>query len=393
METFELKLAQAASDRTILGAIGAAWNNKGETLYHHAAGSQSLEANSPPLDPDSVFCLGSAGKFMTHIAALQLVEKGSITLDEPLEKHLPELGKLPLITQYPRSSDDEKMDFTLRPPEIKITLRHLLLHTSGISSPEHPLIEEFSSSSGENAAAIKNLGNDFFASIPLVFEPGSGFEYGWSIHWTQRVVSKLSGAKGGFVAYIQENVFRPLGMESSTYFPRDNQEVWERRLRMVQRDEKEGFVSADDETQGLVCSISDIGKVLMDILSPVPKVLGRKDLVELLFRGQFKPGSDALRALRSGDEYKFIAGLPGEDGSPPSVNWSAAGLVAEGEPIALTGLPAGTVAWEGMPNVLWAVNRERGFAAFFGTQLVPFGDEAVRELVVAFMRGVWSAEF
>jgi len=70
MEAFEGKLAHvtAPATRTILGAIGATWNSNGDTLYHHAAGSQSLDADSP--NPDSVVTLGLAGKFITHIAAL-----------------------------------------------------------------------------------------------------------------------------------------------------------------------------------------------------------------------------------------------------------------------------------------------------------------------------------
>jgi CubicO group peptidase (beta-lactamase class C family) len=338
-----------------------------------------LDADSPPLDPDSTIVLSSAGKFITHIAALQLVERGSIGLDEPIYEHIPELESLPLIT---RGTVDKP--FTLRPPTNKITLRHLLLHTSGLSSPDVSLVDEYLASDASKPEfkddapfIVKNF------SIPLIFEPGEGFAYGYSIHWTQLLVTRLTGS---FLQYIQEHIFNPLGMTSSTYMPRDSADIWSRRLRMVERQGDE-LVPADDASQGLVCSMSDMGAILSNLTSPSPTLL-KQEHIDLLFTGQLAPSSAALEDLRNNHEnYAFCAGMPGDAG-PPSVNWTAAGLVAENE-LPLSRMPRGTVTWEGMPNVLWAMNREKGLGMFFATQLLPIGDRTANELAVTFMRNAW----
>jgi CubicO group peptidase (beta-lactamase class C family) len=60
-----------------------------------------LDDDAPPLEPSSTIVLASAGKFITYIAALQLVERGAIGLDDPVYNQIPELEALPLITLSP----------------------------------------------------------------------------------------------------------------------------------------------------------------------------------------------------------------------------------------------------------------------------------------------------
>jgi hypothetical protein len=137
--------------------------------------------------------------------------------------------------------------------------------------------------------------------------------------------------------------------------------------------------------------MSDMAVILSDLISPSPKLLLKQEHIDLLFTGQFAPSSAALRDLRGNHEnYAFCAGKPGSERSPPVVNWSAGGLVAEGE-LPLSEMPKGTVTWEGMLNVLWAMNREKRLAVFFATQLIPVGDEKANELAVMFMRDAWNA--
>src|SRR6202020_78698 len=93
----------------------------GETLYSHAAGQQTLDAGSLPLGLETTVFLGSAGKFITHIAALQLVDQGIASLDEPVYKHLPELSKLPII-----SASLREPGYILHPQTKPVTLRQML---------------------------------------------------------------------------------------------------------------------------------------------------------------------------------------------------------------------------------------------------------------------------
>ncbi|KAH8889100.1 beta-lactamase family protein [Thozetella sp. PMI_491] len=384
MEGFERILTQATAAETqdLLAGIGLVVDGNGNTLYRYAAGRQSLDSDSPPIDPDSTVAMASAGKFMTHIAALQLVERGLVTLDEPLSKHLPELDSLPVI-----SREGDTGAVSLRPAAKKITLRNLLLHTSGVSSQD--LVQERLASSPELAEiAVEEDAHPIVKhfSMPLIFEPGEGYSYGGSIGWTQLLVQRITGS---FVTHMQTNMFDPLGMTLSTYQPNNKPEVWEKRMRMVER-VGDGLIAADDASQGQMCSISDVGVVLSDLLSPQPKLLAQQEHIDLLFTGQLEEGSTAINDLRDLNEnHGFCTGTSAKLRAP-LVNWSAAGLVLE-EDMPLGRMPKGTVTWDSMPNLLWAMNREKGLGMLFANQLIPVGDEKANGLALAFMNAAWGA--
>lgn len=357
-------------------------------LYHHALGRQSLDTDASPLHPDSTIVLASAGKFITHIAALQLVERGKISLDEPVYNCLPELQLLPIVT---RGGAPDDQSLLLRIPANNITLRHLLLHTSGLSDPDVPLVAEYLASDTVEKPKVANDADPIVRhfSIPLIFEPGEGFAYGHSIHWTQLLVKRLSDG-GNFVKHIQDHIFAPLSMTSSTYAPRANAEIWNRRLRMVERDGNR-LIPADDASQGLTCSVSDVGIIISDLVSSASKLLKQEQHIDTLFAGQLTPSSASMNDLRGNHEnYGFCAGITPAGSGAPLLNWSAAGLVVEDEELPLSRIPKGTVTWEGMPNVLWAMNREKGLGMFFATQLLPVGDKYANGLALEFMSGAWT---
>ncbi|CAK7212921.1 hypothetical protein SEUCBS140593_001671 [Sporothrix eucalyptigena] len=393
MDNFESLLARATTPASgnpasadLLGAVGLVVDDQGEALYCHVAGRQSLAVDAPPLDADCTVSLGSAGKFITHIAALQLVEKGLLSLDEPVYAHVPELERCQVVTENGNG---------LRPPKSPITLRHLLLHASGLS--DHDTVDRlYGQGTAERLTALL-LGDDADIlaqriSLPLIFDPGEGHAYGYSIHWTQLLVTRAAGAVT-FMKYLQENIFDPLGMASTSYTPRLVEDVWQRRLHMVERKDNT-LVSAENAFQGLTCSVSDVGRVLSAVLRESPKLLTERAHWDLLWQGQFATGSPSFENVRAEtDNYGFVTGRANGHtlSSPPAVNWSAGGLVVEGdEALPVSGMPPGTVTWEGMPNVLWAINREKKRALFFATQLVPVGDPKANELALNFMHDAWK---
>jgi hypothetical protein len=90
-------------------------------------------------------------------------------------------------------------------------------------------------------------------------------------------------------------------------------------LRTVERTETGGLVLTDDASQGLTFSIMDMAAMMADLLSPSPNLLGRKDLVDLLFEGQLTPPSAAMRGLLGDPEnYGFCSGKPS---IPLAVSW------------------------------------------------------------------------
>ncbi|KAH8678364.1 beta-lactamase family protein [Xylariales sp. PMI_506] len=411
MDAFEAELAKATdpANDNLLGAVAIVIDNK--------AGRQFLDDCSPPLDPDCTMSLTSAGKFFTNIAALQLVERGILTLDEPIKKYIPEIDTCLLVEEVDAEGGDDGEDedngrrkkdkrIVLRRPARDVTLRDLLLNTSGMGTCD-TYKERFGS---EDRVPPLEFADDAhrlakIRSTHLFFEPGEGFEYGYSIYYVQLLVER-HGGKDRFVQYANEHIFGALGMTASTYLPAQVPHVWARRLQMVERGKLDAtsgrtrLVADDEGTQGLTCSMSDLAKLFGDILSPDCKLLRRQEHRDMLFAPQLESGSRAHQALLAETtNYGFL--LPLEQGvshkvswalsPPPAVNWTVAGVLLEADDtLPGSGIPKGTVAFEGQPNIIWTMNREKGRMMLFGNQLLPGYDVKAHNLVTRFMHDAWK---
>ncbi|KAJ7766473.1 beta-lactamase family protein [Mycena maculata] len=382
MESFETALTEATNPATrdLLGAIGLVVDGSGKHLYNHAAGQRSLASYASSPDLDSIVTLGSAGKFITHIAALQFIDSGKLTLDEPLSKWVPELDRLQVI-----EADDVEAGFKLRPAKDKITLRHLLTHTSGISGGDSALVEKWEASPAAAAQTVDPKAHPIVQrfSQPLLFDPGAGYCYGNSVVWTVLLISRLSDGQS-LSDCLKEHVFAPLEMDASSFAPQAHPE---RLLQMVRRTDA-GLVAVEPSPD-MACSMRDLGKLFADLLKPAPTIL-RPETVDLLFAPQFAPGDQPLKDLR-GDTENYAAPAGVLPGSAPEVNWTLAGLLVEGDmALPLSGMPPGTVTWNGMPNIAWAMNRERGVGMLFATQLVPVDDDKAVAVMMKFFLGAWE---
>lgn len=353
--------------------------------------------------------LTSAGKFFTNIAALQLVERGMLTLDEPIKKYLPEIDKCLPVEEVEEDTKDnciiKDKKVVLRRPARDVTLRDLLLNTSGMGTCE-TYEERFDS---EDRVPPLDFPKDAHylvrdRSTHLFFQPGEGFYYGWSIYYVQLLVERL-GDKNRFVEYADEHIFDVLGMTASTYLPAQVPHVWAQRLQMVEReldatDGKSHLVACDEGTQGMTCSMSDLARLFGDIMSPECKLLRRQEHRDMLFTPQLAAGSRAVQMLRAETtNYGFL--LPLEQNvshevswalsPPPEVNWTVAGVLLEAEDtLPGTGIPSGTVAFEGLPNLIWTMNREKGRMVLFGSQLLPGYDVRAHNLATRFIYDAWK---
>jgi CubicO group peptidase (beta-lactamase class C family) len=311
-----------------------------------------------------------------------------ITLDEPVHSILPELDNVGVLSKN-EGPDASTTPYFLKPTNRKVTVRHLLSHCSGIDYESNPWVQEWRAHTGEAPKDYRpSIVPDLeLYSAPLLYEPREGWMYGASVEWTEALVSRLTGV--GLGKYVQEHIFDPLNMSSSTYFPQNNPGICSKLLQMVRRDgDKNLPVDFPVGQMGLVCSASDISKLFIDLTSPSSKLL-RKDLQDLLFTPQFAPSS-ATRAIirRDTEMYAIPTGIPHTVIEPP-VNHSLGTLVIE-EAIPLSGMPAGTVTWNGMPNLIWAIHPEKGVAMAFLTQILPVDDEKTMELAMGFIRAAWK---
>lgn len=207
----------------------------------------------------------------------------------------------------------------------------------------------------------------------------------FSTHWLQLLVQRL--AKKRIQEYAEEHIWGPLGMTSSVYVPPEGSDIANRIIRLVRREDGK-LVPADGETGRLAMSAPDFGRIMSDLLSPLPKLL-KKETADLLFEPQFSEPSPARQDLRHHNEvYAPCAGLPkGLDDLP--IKYTVIGMYAE-EEFPFPHMPPKTVTWNGMPNVIWAMNKEKGFGMLFATQLVPEDDEKTMDHAMSFFRGAWA---
>jgi CubicO group peptidase (beta-lactamase class C family) len=141
---------------------------------------------------DSIFWIASMSKPITAIAVLMLMEDGKLSLDDPIAKYVPELaGQKTADGKTPR-----------------ITIRHLLTHTSGMG--------EATDEESKTARTLSDL-IPVFASKPLAFEPGSKWQYSQSgILTLGRIVEIVSGVP--FEVFLRNRIFDPLGMKDTTFY-------------------------------------------------------------------------------------------------------------------------------------------------------------------------------
>jgi CubicO group peptidase (beta-lactamase class C family) len=141
---------------------------------------------------DSIFWIASMSKPITAIAVLMLMEEGKLSLDDPIAKYVAELAVL-------KTADGKTP---------RITLRHLLTHTSGMGE-----------ATDEETKAARTLSDliPAFASKPLAFEPGSKWQYSQSgILTLGRIIEIVSGFP--FEAFLRKRIFDPLGMKDTTFY-------------------------------------------------------------------------------------------------------------------------------------------------------------------------------
>lgn len=158
-------------------------------------------ATKKPLRADDMFWIASMTKPMTATAIMMLQDEGKLSVDDPVEKHLPEFKNQWLV------DSQSKDGMVLKRPARPITLRDLLTHTSGIGDVPAP---RYNCTLAELAMA--------YSQQPLRFPPGSKWQYSNpGINTLGRIVEVASGKT--YAEFMQERIFNPLGMKDTTFHP------------------------------------------------------------------------------------------------------------------------------------------------------------------------------
>lgn len=176
-------------------------------VFNYRTGFSDKEQKKP-FEGNDLFWLFSTTKVITCVAAMRLIDEGKLNLSDPVSKFLPSYANLTVRDENGTSS----------PCKTVMTVEHLFTMTGGIG-PDHeskryiqPLID--------NGASTVELAN-FYATIPLYFEPGTRYQYGFCHDVLGAVVEVASGMK--LSEYVHKYILDPLEMNDTGYRPTQEQ--------------------------------------------------------------------------------------------------------------------------------------------------------------------------
>ncbi|BBK39102.1 penicillin-binding protein [Allostella sp. ATCC 35155] len=199
----------------IPGAVVAV-ARRGKLAYYEAFGFRDKDAGTA-MTKDTIFAIASMTKPMTSAAIMMLNEEGKLFVGDSIARYHPALAKMPVAVL--KTGADGQPGFDTEPAKRPMTLQDLLRHTSGLTyggrgtTPVHKIYPASSAFSGTNltgAEFIEKLG-----SVPLLYAPGTRWEYGLSTDVLGLVVEKVSGQ--GLGAFLQERLWTPLGMTDTSF--------------------------------------------------------------------------------------------------------------------------------------------------------------------------------
>jgi CubicO group peptidase (beta-lactamase class C family) len=214
-------LKKEVEDGSFRGAVVMV-ARKGKLVYQDAVGMQNPSAK---MTTDSIFRIYSMTKPLVSVAAMLLVEDGTIQLTDPVSKYLPGFDKLQVSVA--QKNDAGQTSYTLVPQERQMTVQDLLRHSSGLAYGE--ITQNAPVKDGYEKIGVYSKALDFdsrnlapadqiakMASVPLAFQPGTTWHYSLSSDMLGRVVERASGKRLG--DFLQERVFAPLKMRDSAFW-------------------------------------------------------------------------------------------------------------------------------------------------------------------------------
>lgn len=196
-------LEHATDAQGYLGAVSLIWKD-GAIVQSQAYGYRDL-ARSSPMRKDSIFRIYSITKTVTTVAALMLMEEGKLSLDDPVEKYLPEFAGMQVFA----GGSADKPD--LRPATTRITLRQLLTHTAGFATAGNEEATKLLERADLHGSADLAEFSKRLSKVPLAVEPGTRFRYdGTQMEVIARIVEVVSGQR--FDDFVQQRILAPLRM-------------------------------------------------------------------------------------------------------------------------------------------------------------------------------------
>jgi methyl acetate hydrolase len=379
-------ILREAVERDDVPGVAAVAGNRNGTLYEGAFGRRGLD-RPDPMTPDTVVWIASMTKAITSVAALQQVEAGKLALDAPISETVPALAEPKVLEGF-----DPDGAPRLRPARRPITLRHLLTHTAGFG------YDIF------NADILRHMERHGLPNIitcrraaletPLVADPGDCWEYGIGIDWAGLAVEAVTGQR--LEEVLRERILGPLGMSDTAFRIGTDQRA---RLAAMHARGADGSLSVipfevpqNPEFHmgggGLYGTAPDylrfcrmvLNGGTLDgarILSPETVAEMGRNQIDTLTAGKLRSAMPT-----SSNDAEFFPGMV--------KRWSLAFLLNE-EDAPNGGRSAGSLAWAGLGNTYYWMDPKRDLAGVLVTQILPFGDPQVLDMLLAFEQAVHAA--
>ena len=343
--------------------------HKGKIVLDKAYGYADIRAKAP-MQTNSMFRIASMTKAIVSIGVLQLVDKGIVQLDDPIEKYIPAFTKQKVAII-------KGVGFELIDKNRSITIRDLLTHQSGISSAdEYPkyknLFIQYGLDQGLNLG-FKNLEEEVnqIAAMPLVHQPGARFSYGLSTNVLGRLIEIVS--RQSLDNYLQKNILVPLEMNDTYFYLPD-----EKKNRLV----KTYFKTTANQLEevdsalfpinyplqkdrqyfsaigGLVSTTHDYLKFLNCLLNEGVASKGKKIISKLIL--------DQFWTNQLGDKTFIFGGFP----SPNNFGLGVGLTTTKGQ--SMNNASVGSFFWGGAFNTAYMVDKQRGLITLYFFQRTPF---------------------
>jgi methyl acetate hydrolase len=356
----------------------------GKTTYSGAFGKRD-SASGIDVTPESMFMIASMTKPVTSVAAMQLVEQGKLKLEEPASTYLPELGSLQVLHGF----DPKTGKPILKPATKPVTLRTLLTHTSGFAYDTwfaDMLRWEKETGTPVQLGQVAPL-------TPLMFEPGSRWQYGTSADWSGRLVETVSGLT--LEQYFQKNILEPLGMHDTSFLVRP--EKFDRLVGEYRRQE-DGKLVEDPRTLpaapkafngggGLYSTAGDYVRFMQMILrrgrGPKNEQILQAKTVGMMATNQIGDlSAGKLKTVRPNisSDVDFHPGFKDGFGFGFLINSTA----YDGR------RSAGSLAWGGIANTYFWIDPSKGVAGVIMMQFLPFADKEALAVLGDFERSVYA---
>jgi methyl acetate hydrolase len=383
-ESIDAVLDAGVADGRIPGVIAMVADSDG-VIYQGVAGERSTSTDDD-MTMDTIVRIASMTKAITSVAIMQLVEQGKINLDDSASDYLAFIGDAQVLDGF---DADEKP--ILRAPSTPVTVRHLLSHTSGYV---YEIWNKKAAKYVEQGRVESMMtGGDGFYAAPLMSDPGSKWEYGISTDILGRLVEAITGQT--LDDYFKEYIFLPLGMSDTYFNVPDDKAARMAPLFSRSPDGKltESPVSNTPTSNfsgggGLSSTANDYIRFMRALLNG-----GELDGVRIL-----NAGSIELMAQNHIGELEAANSIISSDPTlsndvnvfPHSVDKFGLGFLINTEPVP-GGRSSGSLMWAGIYNTYFWIDRENDLCAVLMTQILPFYDDDVIQLLGQFETAVYSS--